>query len=363
MARGVLHELSGCGKRLTTLNDDVPAPMRSIVALPGDVSAWPTLLDFFATKFPHVSRETWFERFESHQIQYADSPAATKSPISELQVRSADSTGVSSGADTHVTVVAEPSLEMERVARATDRPRAHSKLSYARAVEHETPIPFAESILYQDELIVVADKPHFLPVVPSGAYVNETLLTRLKLRTGIATLAPAHRIDRETAGLVLFTIRPETRGAYQQLFRNRSVEKVYEAIAPFRENLRLPVTYRSRLERSRVHFMQAETVAGEVNAETIIELDERFDGANASLARYRLTPKTGARHQLRAQLAALGIPIVNDAIYPEWLPAMRADFSRPLQLLAKTLAFTDPITHRRHRFESALRLGYLQTSN
>jgi tRNA pseudouridine32 synthase/23S rRNA pseudouridine746 synthase len=342
---------------LTTLSDDALAPTRSIVALPGDVSAWPTLLDFFAAKFPHVSRETWLKRFEFHQIQYADSPAATKPPISEAQARSAGSTRVSNNVGTNATAVAEPAREKDLVARATERPRAHTKLSYARAVENEPPIPFAESIVYRDNLIVVADKPHFLPVVPSGAYVNETLLTRLKLKTGIATLAPAHRIDRETAGLVLFTIRPETRGAYQQLFRDRCVEKVYEAIAPFRESLRLPVTYRSRLERSRVQFMQAETVAGDVNAETIIELDERFDGVNASLARYRLTPRTGARHQLRAQLAALGIPIVNDAIYPELRPVMRADFSRPLQLLAKTLAFTDPITHQRYRFESALSLG------
>lgn len=260
------------------------------------------------------------------------------------------------------SIAAEPLLHLPRAASASESPRPHTKLSYVRAVENESPIPFEARILYQDELILVADKPHFLPVVPSGAYVNETLLTRLKTISGIATLSPAHRIDRETAGLVLFTLRPETRGAYQALFRDRVVEKIYEAIAPFRDDLQWPMTYRSRLERSRAQFMQAETVAGEPNAETHIECVERvlvedeIISTETPLARYRLTPRTGVRHQLRVQLAALGIPIVNDAIYPLLKPVSRDDFSQPLQLLAKELAFIDPITKQERRFVSTRRL-------
>jgi tRNA pseudouridine32 synthase / 23S rRNA pseudouridine746 synthase len=299
---------------------------RSTIALPGDISAWPTLLDFFAAKFPHVPRDTWTQRFHNKEIRYV----------------------------VHGTGTSEPCLQ-NAIAHASDAPRAHAKLTYFRSVENETLVPFEERVLYQDDHILVADKPHFLPVAPSGRYVNETLLSRLKQRTGIATLAPAHRIDRETAGLVLFTIQPDTRDAYQSLFRDRLIEKNYEAIVPFRADVALPMTYRSRLERGE-HFMQAITIEGEPNAETHIELIERISTPHGDFARLKLQPRTGARHQLRAQLSALGMPIVNDTIYPRLQSIdenARDDFSLPLQLLAKTLSFVDPITKAHRMFQSA----------
>jgi len=222
------------------------------------------------------------------------------------------------------------------------------KVFYYRSVDDEPRIPFEARVVYQDEFIVVADKPHFLPVVPSGRFVRETLLARLTLSLGIETLAPMHRIDRDTAGLVLFTVQSHTRDAYQRLFRERTVEKNYEAIAPFRAELELPVTRKSRLVEGSA-FMQMREVAGEPNADTQVNLIEQ----RGTLARYALQPHTGQKHQLRAHLNALGIPIVNDRIYPTLMPAdVEDDWASPLKLLAKSVAFTDPITSERRGFDS-----------
>ena len=281
----------------------------STVACPP--GAWATVLDFMAERLPRVSRDEWSHRLSRGEV-----------------------------------------LDAAGVALTPDAPyRPNTRLHYYRLLAHEPEIPFAEEIVFQDEWLLVADKPHFLPVTPKGRYVQQTLLTRLKKRTGIATLTPVHRIDRETAGLVLFCIQPETRDAYQRLFRERSVEKVYEAIAPFRQDLALPMTCRSRLrERGGDAFMQMETVAdAEPNAETEIRLIE----SAGEYARYELRPRTGQKHQLRAQLSALGIPIRGDRIYPVLQPEEAVpDFREPLQLLAREIAFTDPRTGLARRFSS-----------
>lgn len=283
---------------------------RSCVALP--VGPWTTLMAFFVQRFPSIPREEWLARMQRGEVT--------------------DEQGAAVGPETVFT--------------------PHTRLFYYRSLPDEPRIPFDEAVLYQDDAIVVADKPHFLPVTPSGRYLQETLLVRLKRKLGIDTLAPVHRIDRETAGLVLFTVRPCARGAYQALFRDRAVEKRYEAIAPIRADLALPLIHASRLKEGD-SFMTMHEVAGEPNAETHIELLESASG----LGRYGLRPKTGKRHQLRAHMAALGIPIVNDALYPTLLPYDAApDYRRPLQLLARSLDFTDPITGRLHRFESRHRL-------
>ncbi|MDY0743440.1 pseudouridine synthase [Paucibacter sp. R3-3] len=290
----------------------------STVACPP--GAWATVLDFMTERLPRVSRDDWSQRLARGEV-----------------------------------------LDAAGVALAPDAPyRPNTRLHYYRLLAHEPEIPFAEEIVFQDEWLLVADKPHFLPVTPKGRYVQQTLLTRLKKRTGIATLTPVHRIDRETAGLVLFCIRPETRDAYQRLFRERTVEKVYEAIAPVRQDLALPMTYRSRLrERDGDAFMQMETVDGEPNAETEIRLIE----SAGEYARYELRPRTGQKHQLRAQLSALGIPIRGDRIYPVLQPPEPEeavpDFREPLQLLAREIGFTDPCTGLARRFSSRRRLDGL----
>jgi tRNA pseudouridine32 synthase/23S rRNA pseudouridine746 synthase len=227
------------------------------------------------------------------------------------------------------------------------------RVYYYRSLVSEARVPFEESVLFRDEHIVVADKPHFLAVTPSGTHLQETLLVRLKRKLGIDTLAPVHRIDRETAGLVLFSIRPETRGAYQSVFSERRAHKVYECVAPWRADIEWPLVHKSRLVDD-THFMRMREVPGEPNSETRIELIEQ----RGALTRYRLIPLTGRRHQLRVHCAALGIPILGDSFYPTLRTVGNDDHSLPLQLHARELAFTDPVTGEARRFLSGRRLAF-----
>ncbi len=277
----------------------------STVTLPA--GSWSTLLDFLCHKFNGISREIWLARMQQGLV--------------------IDSSGKPLGAESVF--------------------QAHSIVYYYRALEQETPIPFEAQILFQDEYIIAVDKPHFLPVMPAGKYLQETLLVRLKRKTGIDDLTPMHRLDRETAGVMIFIIKPETRGAYQSLFLNKRVQKKYQAIAPFNQQLRLPITHKSRLQVSE-HFMRMQEVVGTPNSETHIELIEHYHG----LGRYALTPVTGKKHQLRMHMAALGIPIVNDQIYPEYTASEIESFENPLQLLASEIAFTDPILGCAREFHS-----------
>lgn len=249
---------------------------------------------------------------------------------------------------------------------AADRPVAPGDLFwYWRNPPPEHPVPGELTVLHQDDLLVVVDKPHFLPVTPGGRHLHETALVKLRRLTGIATLAPMHRLDRETAGVLAFTVQPATRHAYQRLLAARQVHKVYEAVAPWRADLALPLVASHRLqERPGGAFMQMAVVDGEPNAETQVDLIGRLpDDGGPPLAHYRLTPVTGRKHQLRIQLSTLGIPICGDRIYPTLLPdtppGERPDYSHPLQLLARELAFIDPVTGEARQFISRRRLARL----
>lgn len=273
------------------------------------------LLEFFVANFPHIESSEWQARFTEGLVMISDG----------------------------------------HVLASTDPYQANIHLLYFRRLNREPEIPFEETILFQDTHILVADKPHFLPVTPSGLYLHQTLLNRLKKRTGIQTLSPIHRIDRDTAGLVVFSVNPKERAQYQNLFRDRLVKKIYEAIAPYSENLdqRLPMTYRSRIEESD-HFLQMQEVNGEANSDTYIELIEKIK----PWARYRLSPGSGKKHQLRCHLNALNIPIKNDQIYPVLTPYQEYDLdvSKPLQLLAKEIYFNDPITKEPRAFISQIKM-------
>ena len=224
---------------------------------------------------------------------------------------------------------------------------------FHRELPEEVPVPFPLRIVYHDEHIVVVDKPHFLATTPRGSHVAETALARLRRELGIPTLGAAHRLDRLTAGLVLFTVRPEERGAYQTLFRDRLVRKEYEAIAPYDASLALPRTVRSRIVKERGSLTAVE-VPGEPNAVSRIELLAHRGG----LGRYRLVPGTGQTHQLRVHMNALGLPILGDPLYPVvTAPVPAGDFRDPLQLLARKLEFTDPVTGAAHRFRSTRTLA------
>lgn len=230
--------------------------------------------------------------------------------------------------------------------------RAGLEVHYYREVADEPRIPFEESVLHADEHLLVADKPHFLPVTPAGAHVHETLLGRLIRRTGNPDLVPLHRIDRETAGLVLFSTNPQTRSRYQALFRERRIHKEYEAIAPALPGLDFPCWRASRIVAGEPFFRMQE-VEGLANSETLLDVIERGDAG----WRYALAPTTGRKHQLRLHMAALGAPIANDRLYPLVDHRAPNDYSAPLQLLAKRLCFTDPASGVERGFASAFLLG------
>lgn len=281
----------------------------SCVALPS--GPWPTVLDYLAERLPAVTREDWARRMAHGDVVDGDGRALAPGAAYQPQGR----------------------------------------VFYYRALDAEPALPFEEDVLYQDDCLVVADKPHFMPVLPTGPYLQRSLLVRLKRRLGLDTLAPMHRIDRDTAGLVLFSVQPRHRGAYQGLFAERSVQKDYEAMAAWRPDLALPMTLRLRMAPAE-QFFRERVVPGEPNTETRITLLER----HGALARYRLQPHTGRKHQLRVHMAALGLPILNDAWYPEIHDPPEGDTSRPLQLLARSVGFTDPVTGAARQFESRRRL-------
>ena len=225
------------------------------------------------------------------------------------------------------------------------------RVHYYREVPAEQRIPFEASIVYQDDHLLVVDKPHFLPVTPVGGYVRETLLTRLQQRLANADLVPLHRIDRGTAGLVMFSMNRGSRAAYQALFREHKIQKEYEATATALPGVEFPLIRCTRIERGEPFNISREA-PGLPNTRTRIELKS----AVGEWWRYSLFPVTGKKHQLRLHMAALGAPIRNDDLYPVILDRDPYDFDRPLQLLARALSFVDPISGEPRAFASALRL-------
>ena len=302
---------------------------------------WSTVFEFLCERFPAVTHQEWLARFSEGLVLNRHGEAITE-----------------------------------------ETPYAPSTLiHYYRRVPDESELPFKAQVLFQDAHLVVADKPHFMPVTPAGRYVRSSLLVQLKEELGIDTLSPIHRIDRETAGLVVLSVNPEERNAYQALFRERQVHKTYQAIAQFRDDLVFPLTRQSRIEEDAQFFLSRE-VEGAPNSETHIDilkcLDTSLnpsahtsdDSTEASTRRspqslykpkalYQLTPITGKRHQLRIHMCALGIPINGDQFYPEVLrgPDASENFSQALQLLAQKIAFVDPITGEKRAFTSQRNLA------
>ena len=277
----------------------------SVVLLP--TGAWSSVLEFLEVRFPDITSAAWRSRMSRGLV-----------------------------ADSHGVQITPESPYL-----------AGGCIYYYRELEAEVPIPFDAEVLYQDEHLLVADKPHFLPVMPSGRFLQQTLLVRLKKQFGLEQLVPLHRIDRGTAGVVAFSKNPETRGLYQSLFLKREVQKVYEALAPALPGTVFPLTRRSRMVEGKPFFRMQE-VEGLPNTETHVEVIENRE----ALSLYRLEPVTGKKHQLRVHLAALDAPIVNDTFYPVFEPDADDDFSRPLKLLARALAFDDPISGVPRYFES-----------
>jgi tRNA pseudouridine32 synthase / 23S rRNA pseudouridine746 synthase len=249
------------------------------------------------------------------------------------------------GAPARAKVLAGEVVEADGavVDAATVLPAGASVYLY-RDLPDEVPVPFDIPVLHQDADIVVVDKPHFLATMPRGRHVAQTALVRLRRELGLSELSPAHRLDRLTAGVLLFTTRRELRGTYQTLFARGLVSKTYLARAAVDPALVLPRVVRSRIIKRRGH-LQAVSEHGAPNAETLVELISP-DGL------YRLTPRTGRTHQLRVHMASLGVPILGDPLYPNVIDVAADDFSTPLQLLAQRIEFDDPVTGLRRRFVS-----------
>jgi len=286
----------------------------SVVTLPNVLKPYPSILDFLVNTFPHITRSRWAERLRAGKLL--------------------DEHGIPISAQT-------PYVPSRRI-------------FYFREVENEPVIPFAETILFQDDELLVACKPHFLPVIPGGRFVNECLLNRLRVRSGIQDLAPLHRIDRETAGVVIFSINRKSRGLYHDLFMHGKVTKTYHALA---EWIHPPQATQwvveNRIVRGEPRF-KMKTVPGVANARSTIQLVE----VKANRARFQLHPVTGKTHQLRLHMSELGFTILHDRVYPVLQAEQDDDFSRPLQLLAKMVQFRDPLTGQNREFRSGRELAW-----
>ena len=309
----------------------------STVGVPANTTL--SAIDFLTAKFSAIAREEWQLRFEAGEILNAAG----------------------------------------RVMAPQDSLHSQSHLHYYRSIRNEPELPFKATVIFQDEFLVVADKPHFMPVTPGGRYVQQSLLVQLKQQLNLPELSPVHRIDRETAGLVLFSVRAQDRNAYQALFRLRQVEKTYEAIAGAPEtshlNLQFPLVHRSMMEEDSQFFRMREVAEkqlkseDEFNSETWLDCLEKFvintgsthqkDTQSISLARYLLKPSTGQRHQLRVHMNSIGLPLINDQFYPQVLKHANDldEFNAPLQLLAQTIAFKDPVTGASRSFASSRQLN------
>ena len=297
-----------------------------------------TAIDFLCARFPAIQPDVWLHRFDAGRVLNAMGQRI------------------------------EPSQHL----------LGESHLLYFREVTDEPSLPFKAQVIFQDAHLVVADKPHFMPVTPAGRYVQQSLLVQLKQQLNLPELSPIHRIDRETAGLVLFSVRAQDRDAYQAMFRLRQVDKTYEAIAAAPESspliLKFPLTHRSMLVEDAQFFRMRELDADEIqdgeplNSETWIDCIERMvviDSSNqtmsplpSSLARYALKPVTGQRHQLRVHMNALGLPLMGDQFYPvvKREAKQAEDYNEALQLLAKSIVFKDPLTGILRTFESRQQL-------
>lgn len=285
---------------------------RATVTMPETEKPYPSVLEFLAQRFPQVGRGSWQRRIAEGKVLGEDG-----SPIT--------------GSGTYAP---------------------QKRIFYYREVGEEKTIPFAERILFQNDELVVACKPHFLPVTPGGIYLDQSLLHRLRSSTGNHDLVPLHRIDRETAGIVLFSANPGTRGRYGELFRTGGMEKRYEALsAAAAEPCGKEWLVENLLAKGEPWFrMQA--VPGTANSRSRIRLVETGNG----MSRFELSPLTGRTHQLRVHMSGLGFPILHDRLYPELQPQGPDDYEKPLQLLAKSVRFRDPLSGSFLEFESPRRL-------
>ena len=275
---------------------------------------WETVFDFFCHSFSHISKEECRRRFETGDVKFEDGTIVTTS--------------------THF--------------------KKNIKIYYYRELASEIKIPFEEKVIFENERFLVVDKPHFLPVAPSGEYLHETLIVRLRKNLKLNELELCHRLDRETAGLVLVTKEAKYRANYHKLFSDRNITKVYHAVSKTPVDFsKFPQIKKSQLVKSKPFFLMEESKESKsFNSESKIEI-LKTEGEKTL---YKLTPKTGKKHQLRVHMASIGFPIKNDSFYPKLLNREIGSFKEPLQLLAKSLHFQDPYDEKYYDFYSRYKL-------
>ena len=246
-------------------------------------------------------------------------------------------------------------LDDLRPVREDDPYVPHTFVWFHRALREEPDVPGELHVVHRDERLVVVDKPAFLSTIPRGRHVQQSVVVRLRRELDLPELSPLHRLDRITSGLLMLATERRWRGPHQVLFERGEVHKTYRAVAPWRADLALPTTVSNHLRKERGVWQGSVVPGAPVNAVTEIEVEQRLPGS-PERAVYRLTPRTGRTHQLRLHLHGLGIPIVDDPLYPDVHDVSVDDFSRPLQLLAAEISFTDPVDGTPRRFESVRRL-------
>jgi tRNA pseudouridine32 synthase / 23S rRNA pseudouridine746 synthase len=272
----------------------------STVTMPAAGKPYPSILEFLTRRFPNIGSRCWQQRISAGKVLDEE----------------------------HAPITADTKY------------LPHNRLHYFREVDQERLIPFTETILFQNDHLLVACKPHFLPVIPGGGYVNECLLNRLRMKTGNLDLVPLHRIDRETAGIVMFSVDRTTRGLYSRLFANGLVDKSYQALAECsHDQEKRGWTVENRIVKGEPWF-RMRTAPGEPNSRSKIRLLD----VNGTVARFDLFPITGKTHQLRIHMSGLGFRILNDRYYPDLQPEQADDFEKPLRLVAKSVRFRDPIS-------------------
>ena len=271
---------------------------------------WRSLLDGLCDVLPGVDRATWLARLQQGKVLFQGQPLAVDSPY-----------------------------------------REGMRVEYFREVANEREIPFAVEILHHDEHLLVVDKPHFLAVAPAGQWVEQTVLRRLQKQLQLPELLPLHRLDRLTAGVMLLSCQRSSRDAYLSLFRQQRMHKVYEAVAGPLPGLAWPYQAAHCLQPGEP-FFRMQAVSGPANAWTTLQVLER----GSAYWRYRLQPQTGRKHQLRVQMAALGAPLRHDPLYPQLQAHDADDFTQPLQLLARSLHFDDPLSGLPRHFLSQRQL-------
>lgn len=289
----------------------------SFVVTPTEIH-WKTVRDFLLFRFPHLDPEALTERIENGQIFYDDgSPVPAEAPLI-----------------------------------------AHQRFWYFRENPAEPVIPFEYDILFEDENIIVIDKPHFLSTTPVGNFLKQTVVTRLRHQTGNMDIAPAHRLDRATAGVLLLTKQKSAREPYQQLFQQRKVQKTYHAICHKNDSLEDSFSIHAHMiENPKSLFMSIEQ--DEPNSFT----DVKRLSSSDELSFYELRPITGKKHQLRCHMAHVGASIVNDVWYPHAMRQAPDDFEKPLQLLAHELSFVDPLSGEEREFRTQRTLSLSKLFN